>query len=106
MSFFGWVIVIDFIAIVTITTLIVRLSTSRPADENRAEMVEVVHEVLHTARDLAGGSRPRKTRASHRASGKARAPGLVGTIRTALQGLVRSSRVVMSRFARDRSAET
>lgn len=106
MSFFGWVIVIDVIAIVTITTLIVRLSTSRPADENRAEMAEVVHEVIHTTRDLAGGFRPRRTRTPLHASGGARATGLAGTIRTSLQGLVRSSRDVMSRFARDRSAET
>lgn len=105
MSFFGWVILIDVIAIVTIATLIFRLSTSRPADQNRAEMAEVVHEVLHTARDL-GGFRPRRTRTTPSASGEASSRGLTGTIRTSLQGVVQSTHVVVSRFARDRSAET
>lgn len=106
MSFFGWVILLDVMAIVTIATLIVKLSTSRPADENRAEMAGVVHEVLYSVRDVAGGFRPRKTRTSLSASGAGRTPAFAGFVRTSLQGLVRSPRVVMSRFARNRSAQT
>lgn len=112
MNFFGWVILLDAMAIVTIATLIVRLSTSRPADENRVEMARVVHEVLHGIPDLAGGFRPRRTRtlmsasSAHVGSHRPSTPGLAGTVRTSLRGLVRSSRVVMSRFVGNRSAET